>query len=483
MFVCYQPFGNNRTDGNHKEQVRRMAILGDPGRNIAPGRGRGSAPGTGKLPPQSRGHLSRERIVEGALRAWGRRHFLHTTLQSVADELGVTKPALYRYVRGKDELMSALEDDLAARVRSGVVEPLRSWLREPPRTLDEIAGDYIDAVCALFDAHPYHYLFYMRRLIGQVAVGDHHGTLADVWHERERLLVAHLQRIAPADDAECGRTARYLVATAAFWGTHRYREQLRVSLSQGTEFRPEAATDDEALALRDQAASRFVAGFAPGALDVDEGTVERIAWLSKDEMLDPDRIFGAIESVVADIGYEAATIERIAERTGLSKSGLYHYFRNKDEMLVGAVLREQRHFAGLTRLRFGQLAQDSERLYAIFVLAASYAFHNAGFVVVEKWLRESSIEVQMPLEHIAEIQRIYSFVNDMLIGGQLAGDPDEAFAILTFINFVLMQNLAHDVARDADAAEVLASARRTYQLFAGGAQRVLSPQLQGRTLV
>lgn len=47
----------------------------------------------------------RRAVVREAARAFGRRGFHNTSLDEVAEALGVTKPALYRYVRTKHEIL------------------------------------------------------------------------------------------------------------------------------------------------------------------------------------------------------------------------------------------------------------------------------------------------------------------------------------------------------------------------------------------
>ncbi|HOW30985.1 MAG TPA: TetR/AcrR family transcriptional regulator [Bacteroidales bacterium] len=52
-----------------------------------------------------------------------------------------------------------------------------------------------------------------------------------------------------------------------------------------------------------------------------------------------ERIQHIVEAAVSEFlekGYDGASMEAIAKRAGISKGGLYHHFRNKDEVLVFA---------------------------------------------------------------------------------------------------------------------------------------------------
>lgn len=62
----------------------------------------------------------RRALVREAARAFGRRGFHNTSLEEIAEALGVTKPALYRYVRTKHEILheaKSIAFDAGAKAR------------------------------------------------------------------------------------------------------------------------------------------------------------------------------------------------------------------------------------------------------------------------------------------------------------------------------------------------------------------------------
>jgi AcrR family transcriptional regulator len=62
----------------------------------------------------------RRALVREAARAFGRRGFHNTSLEDIAEALGVTKPALYRYVRTKHEILyeaKSIAFDAGAKAR------------------------------------------------------------------------------------------------------------------------------------------------------------------------------------------------------------------------------------------------------------------------------------------------------------------------------------------------------------------------------
>jgi AcrR family transcriptional regulator len=53
----------------------------------------------------------------------------------------------------------------------------------------------------------------------------------------------------------------------------------------------------------------------------------------------------AAMSIYEEVGYHAITMEKIAERSELSRAALYLYFKNKEEILVSAIVAHADYFA------------------------------------------------------------------------------------------------------------------------------------------
>ncbi|MGY1717242.1 TetR/AcrR family transcriptional regulator [Geodermatophilus nigrescens] len=62
--------------------------------------------------PNARRDLVEAQILEQATRLFAERGFAATSLQDIAEATGLTRPALYHYVRNKDDLLSRLVQEL-----------------------------------------------------------------------------------------------------------------------------------------------------------------------------------------------------------------------------------------------------------------------------------------------------------------------------------------------------------------------------------
>lgn len=91
---------------------------------------------TADEPPvrRPRRELVEAQIYEQATRLFAERGFAGTSLQDIADAMGMTRPSLYYYVKNKDELLARLVTEIT---------------EAPAAATEEIAGRELDAVTKL----------------------------------------------------------------------------------------------------------------------------------------------------------------------------------------------------------------------------------------------------------------------------------------------------------------------------------------------
>jgi TetR/AcrR family transcriptional regulator len=71
-----------------------------------------------------------------------------------------------------------------------------------------------------------------------------------------------------------------------------------------------------------------------------------------------ERAMDAAMAVYNEEGYHAITMEKIAERCEISRASLYLYFKNKDEILIDAILDHTEYFTNILQ----DLYDNRERL-------------------------------------------------------------------------------------------------------------------------
>ncbi|MCC3771575.1 TetR/AcrR family transcriptional regulator [Streptomyces sp. UNOC14_S4] len=121
----------------------------------------------GSTPQQARRSDTRERIQKTALDLFVSRGYEKTSLREIAEELGVTKAALYYHFKTKEDILTAISEDLGRPV-----DELIAWAREQPPTLDTRRELMTRYSAALRSAMPiYHILQENQATLRDLAIG------------------------------------------------------------------------------------------------------------------------------------------------------------------------------------------------------------------------------------------------------------------------------------------------------------------------
>jgi AcrR family transcriptional regulator len=154
------------------------------------------------MPKVSEEHLAarRRQILDAALVCFSRQGFHQTSMQAIFEEAGLSPGAVYRYFKGKEEIVEAI----AAETLGGFAAAVESG---PPGGPDEVLGRLLDAVesVPLRDQRLRLALQIWGEAIVNPRVGGFVRTAVDRLRER---MAAEL--LVPDPDA----TARVLVALA-----------------------------------------------------------------------------------------------------------------------------------------------------------------------------------------------------------------------------------------------------------------------------
>lgn len=82
--------------------------------------------------------LMQHEIFEQATRLFAQRGFAGTNLQDIADAVGLTRPALYHYVKSKDDLLAALVAEVTVVAATDIAEVARRSELSPTERLRDI---------------------------------------------------------------------------------------------------------------------------------------------------------------------------------------------------------------------------------------------------------------------------------------------------------------------------------------------------------
>jgi AcrR family transcriptional regulator len=104
------------------------------------------------MPRVSQAHLDarRRQILDAARRCFVRNGFHATSMQDILTEAGLSAGAVYRYFRGKDEIVAAIASEAVAEV-AGALDGAFAAADPPP--LDEVLGAAFQAIQRLDARH------------------------------------------------------------------------------------------------------------------------------------------------------------------------------------------------------------------------------------------------------------------------------------------------------------------------------------------
>jgi AcrR family transcriptional regulator len=401
------------------------------------------------------------RVVDAALRAWSATYFTNTSLAAVAKELGVSKAALYRHFESKASLIVAMEATYGAAFLTDVVEPLE---RNREGTLEEFLREYLGRLSNFYLSRPEYYVFFIIHVLKGSVLEQ--ALFRDILRRHSALL---RKRLAGFGVVNLEAVERYLPLFGIYWLVEVYRIHDEEDCAI---FRGFTTPDNEAgrRGAIDGAVEVCLHGFLTVEPLTDErmSRIERIAWVESEEMLEPDRIFSAIEEVVSEVGFEGATVEKIAERIGMTKSSLYFYFRDKDEMFGKVVEREKEHFSHLLRNRLRHLDTFPEKLYALFVMIAAYSVNNPTQLTVLNWLRYRNVQIRSPKHSLDRMREAFAFLESAREEGTIRAPQNSFLSLAVFPNFLVTREVLDGGVEGLRWDEQTTVLRRLYRLVEGG---------------
>lgn len=403
--------------------------------------------------PQHRAER-RQQIIDEAFRTWGRSAFFHTRLEDVAAALSITKPALYRYFKSKEELLEGMEQQLlSAYARLGSDLAAEASKSDPRRTLGRFIRDRI----TFFAGHVPQFFFTLHQM------GTHESSaLACALDGHMRLLAGAFARSPAIHDP--ATAASYARATVAFF-------LMRAGLKKETvRLHPLGEHEQEQLAsLVERICARGYAAGSRAIAPPQMEELERSCAVAPSDLPPEDPILRAVAETVAEHGFAEASIERIARRAGLTKSSLYFHFRDRDEMFARTIERHQRRLQELIGQRVACCETVPQRIYCFLVVLGSYLRSARGVPAVLSWFRTHGYQLRVRHPDAAVMARWFGFLSDALRDGALNSHGLPAAHVGSHLSFVVVNHITL-AGRTGEVR--LADLRQIYDLFMHGIQGV-----------
>ena len=323
--------------------------------------------------------MTRDNIIKAAFKVWGRDLYRTTSLTELARELGVSKPALYRHFKDKkalsDAMFTAYFEDFAAFVKGGYDRAISAENRQEGcllmiRTMTE---------------------YYVRNREAFVF------SLIQVFNSRDRKTIQNEYRIRGIDferlvDRESGDTIypsrmHLIMITLIFCIAHFHHTD--------KEFGKNPSDDlvKRTLALIENRITKGLGLDAGKAYNLDYERLEQQAARKVYEDTENNALLRAVAEAVAEAGPWNASMEMVARRSGLSKSGLYAHFKNKQDMLAQLFMTEFTRLLNYTRLQVETTEEGEEQLYLAIITIVDYLRSRPEILVAMEWIKTRRLDL------------------------------------------------------------------------------------------
>ncbi|MBN1799221.1 MAG: TetR/AcrR family transcriptional regulator [Spirochaetales bacterium] len=404
------------------------------------------------------------RILETAFREWSKTQFTKTSLSAVAKELKLTKAALYRYFTSKDHLLNSMTEKSAHDMETALNEFIKSHGKD---SLQKLIQHYYAFLFKFFQEHPYYCAFFHSYLMRTNP--EHERQFLPLKQKIDRIFISALLNDGHTDDNEClEHSLRFIQLTGFFWLMQLFRNEQQTH-QRFFDFSKQASQESIRQHIR-KSQIYCLNGFTANLdyNEIDTAAIEKTSWIQPREMLKADRIFSAIEQVIAEEGYTNASVEKIATRIGINKSSLYFYFKNKNDMFFKTIKREQEHFIDLTNTRLQKMNSFSEKLYSFIITLTSYTVNNPGMITILNWARYQNVGIALPHRELHKIFSQFDFKTDALQHDSLSDSKQDFSTIIIFIFFQIMYKLQDLPIKGKSHNNYLPFTRQIFSLFCNG---------------
>jgi AcrR family transcriptional regulator len=147
----------------------------------------------------------------------------------------------------------------------------------------------------------------------------------------------------------------------------------------------------------------------------------------------------AVAGAVAQAGPWNASMDMVARRSGISKSGLYAHFKSRADMLAQMFLTEFDRIVDYAELGKSQSPVLEEQFYLAIVGIANYLRSRPEILITLDWIRTRRLDLE-----IAVPPRIFRLFADIQVkpgweneGSELDGEPFAQWVLFLIVNTLM----------------------------------------------
>ncbi|WP_010259506.1 TetR/AcrR family transcriptional regulator [Treponema primitia] len=353
--------------------------------------------------------MNKTDIIETAFQVWGRELFKTTSLSQIAQALGVTKPALYRHFESRGALLDGMYgyycDHYVGFMKASYEKAVES--RDINQGILLMARNFAE----YYARHKYIFIFSLIEVYGDK---NRDKDILRQFAIRGMDVKKHWFFLEAGDDHP---SKAQLIVTAIFFLVTLFHKSRHGKTGE--------PTNEEI-----QQFISFAEGVISHGLGFDKNLVNALDFekleKSGGHQIPPEGenegLLKAVAGAVAEAGPWNASMDMVAQRSGLSKSGLYAHFKSKADMLGQMFIAEFDRIVDYAELEQSRSELPEEQFYLAIAAIANYLRSRPEILITLDWIRTRRLDLGVTVP-----PRIYRIFADIKLEG--AGENPGGLAL------------------------------------------------------
>lgn len=316
---------------------------------------------------------TREIIISSAFSFYSKPVIKNVSLSAIASKAGITKPAIYRHFKNRQELDDVMVDR--------VFGDLYSILSKIHPEKECNVSSFVEDILILLLTHK-EYFFYL--ISTQVDF-----ALDKVLLRFKKMGLSFFDKVFATDgsvtDMERYKNAIYLGGNIMFFDVVRNRITEKMNIS-------DSYSDVVSYASKINAFFKKGLGQDTGTLSVSRmATLDDICRANMEFVKPINKVFVSISDIVKEKGFKGITVESVAHGIGLAKSSIYDRYENKTQM-IGSLIQEEFEdlYRGIEK-NISHAETNAERGYVLMETALLYYMKKPEVLTVCQWFQVHSV--------------------------------------------------------------------------------------------
>jgi AcrR family transcriptional regulator len=329
--------------------------------------------------------MTKDDIIRAALKAWGRELYKTTSLTLVARELGVSKPALYRHFKDKQALLDAMYQSFFESHVISIKKVYDAALKVS--SLRERLLILMRGITGFYLQNNDFFLFSLMQVYGCKKMHEASGHLAARGIDMKTLFgEIEIKDFAGKESAPYPSRVLLVLATLTFWVAHFHRYGYKGA-------KPGEALVKKMVAFIEAKVARGLGLKEAQVKNLDYAALEKIASQAVYADTEDNKLLMAVAKAVAEAGPWNASMEMVARKSGLSKSGLYSHFKSKQDMLGRLFITEFNKIIDYSEQSARASKIPEEQLYLVIISIVEYLRSRPEILVALNWIKTMRLDL------------------------------------------------------------------------------------------